>query len=171
MYDIDLTDFWLDSDYARNFYVCEPPTEATIKMVEAELGYKLPLSYIELMKTQNGGFPRRNCFPTAERTSWASNHIAIEGIFGIGKDKTYSLCGGMGSQFWITNWGYPPIGIYFADCPSAGHDMVCLDYRRNGRQGEPEIVHVDQEFDYKITFLAPDFAAFIKGLVDESEFD
>ena len=51
----------------------------------------------------------------------------------------------MNSQFWIDEWGHPPIGIYFADCPSAGHDMIALDYRDCGKSGEPCVVHVDQE--------------------------
>jgi SUKH superfamily protein len=63
---------------------------------------------------------------------------------------------------------YPDIGIYFADCPSAGHDMIALDYRE---PGEPRVVHVDQEVDYRITKLAPDFATFVSGLVDDSAFD
>jgi hypothetical protein len=51
----------------------------------------------------------------------------------------------MGSQFHIDEWGYPPVGIYFADCPSAGHDMICLDYRACGTDGEPQVIHVDQD--------------------------
>jgi hypothetical protein len=71
----------------------------------------------------------------------------------------------------IAEWGYPDIGIYFGNCPSAGHDMICLDYRKNGKNGEPEVVHVDQEYDYKITFLAENFESFVKGLVDDSVYD
>ncbi|WP_210429199.1 SMI1/KNR4 family protein [Nocardioides eburneiflavus] len=74
----------------------------------------------------------------------------------------------MGSRFWLEEWGYPDIGVYFADCPSAGHDMLALDYSGSG---EPRVVHVDQELDYAITVVAPDFAAFVSGLTDEGEFD
>ena len=123
------------------------------------------------MKNQNGGIPKKSAFHTVERTSWAEDHVAVSGILGIGRKKTYSLCGELGSQFMIDEWGYPDIGIYFADCPSAGHDMICLDYRKSGRNGEPQVVHVDQESDYKITFLAFNFEKFIKGLVDNSVFD
>lgn len=45
--------------------------------------------------------------------------------------------------------------------------MICLDYSRNGKSGEPEVVYVDQDDDYKITFLAENFESFIKGLVGD----
>lgn len=155
--DFDLTDFWEQSEYAATNYVSEPLTDELIGSVEQELGYKLPAAYVELMGNQNGGIPKNTAFPTAERTSWAEDHAAIHGILGIGRKKTYSLCGDLGSRFMIDEWGYPEIGVYFGDCPSAGHDMICLDYRKNGKNGEPQVAHVDQEEDYRITFLAENF--------------
>ncbi|MHC4176130.1 MAG: SMI1/KNR4 family protein, partial [Planctomycetota bacterium] len=169
--DFDLSDFWEDSEYARESYVGSPPSDELIASIETELGVRLPASYVELMKMQNGGIPRNRCFPTKVPTSWAEDHVAISGILGIGREKTYSLCGELGSQFMQDEWGYPGIGICICNCPSAGHDMIMLDYRKYGRQGEPEVVHVDQESDFKITFLAKDFEAFVGGLVNESVYD
>ncbi|WP_144511010.1 SMI1/KNR4 family protein [Bacillus sp. FJAT-22090] len=169
--DMSLTAFWEDSEYAREAYQSEPPTSELIDSIEKELGYKLPSSYIHLMKQENGGVPRNTCFPTEEPTSWAENHIAITGIMGIGREKSYSLCGDLGSTFMIEEWGYPDIGVVICDCPSAGHDVVMLDYRACGKDGEPEVVHVDQEDDYEITFLAENFEEFIKGLVSEEQYD
>lgn len=168
---MDFTRFWDDSDYARKEYVSEPPTDELIASIEEELGYKLPASYIAMMKIHNGGIPVHTCFPTDDATSWAEDHISISGIMGIGREKAYSLCGEFGSPFMIEEWGYPDIGVVICDCPSAGHDVVMLDYRECGRDGEPAVVHVDQEADYNITFLAPDFAAFIQGLVHEDVYD
>ncbi len=167
----EFADFWEDSDYALNSYVSEPPTDELIASVEQELGYKLPAFYIEMMKQHNGGVPRDTCFPTEEATSWAEDHVAITGIMGIGREKTYSLCGELGSRFMIEEWGYPDIGVVFGDCPSAGHDVIMLDYRACGRDGEPAVIHVDQEADYEITFLAKDFESFVRGLVNEEVFD
>src|SRR5687767_7813932 len=164
--DLDLTSFWDDSEYSLKEYVDQKPSDQLIYSIEQELGYKLPVSYIELMKLHNGGIPKNTCFPTNEPTSWANDHVAITGIFGIGRNKTYSLCGSLGSKFMIDEWNYPQIGICICDCPSAGHDLIMLDYSKHGNCGEPEVVHVDQENDFKITFLAKNFETFIKGLVN-----
>ena len=167
----DLTGFWKEPNgYARKNYIEPPPTAEVIRQVEKELGYKLPESYIALMQVQNGGFSKKSAFPTSTPTSWADDHIAIEGFLSIGWDKTYSLCGKLGSRFMMEEWGYPDIGIAICDCPSAGHDMVFLDYRECGPQGEPKVVHIDQEDDYYITHLADSFEAFVRGLVDEEDY-
>lgn len=164
----DPTQFWKDSDYGREEYVEPPQTAEMVASIEAELGVKLPAAYLELMQSQNGGLPRNTCFPTAELTSWAGDHVAITGISGVGRDKTYSLCGSLGSQFMQDEWRYPNWGVCICDCPSGGHDMVMLDYRECGPQGEPAVVHVDQASDFEVTFLAKDFETFIRGLVNDS---
>ena len=164
----NLTNFWDDNWYALKEYVSEPPSDELIASVEEELGYKLPAAYIWLMKQHNGGIPVNTCYPCDEPTCWAEDHVAITGIFSIGREKSYSLCGELGSQFMIDEWEYPAIGVAICDCPSAGHDMIFLDYRACGPQGEPAVVHVDQENDYKITHLADSFEEFIRGLEHES---
>ena len=167
----DLTNFWDDNWYALKEFVSEPPSDELIASVEEELGYKLPAAYIWLMKQHNGGIPVNTCYPCDEPTCWADDHVAITGIFGIGREKSCSLCGELGSQFMIDEWEYPAIGVAICDCPSAGHDMIFLDYRACGPQGEPAVVHVDQENDYKITHLADSFEEFIRGLEHESLYD
>lgn len=168
---LDVQQFWAPSEYALKEYVGAPLTEEAVAAVERELGYTLPAAYVEFMRFQNGGIPRRTNYRTKERTTWANDHIAITGIYSIGSEKRYSLGGTFGSRFWVEEWEYPDIGIYFADCPSAGHDMLCLDYRGCEPTGEPSVVHVDQEWDYKIVFVAESFAAFVLGLEDEAAFD
>ncbi len=154
---LDPSDFWEHCEYARQHYVEDSPTGETVARVEASLGYRLPAAYLELMRSQNGGSPLQKSHHTSQPTSWAEDHIAITGVFAIGHSKPYSLCGERGSRFWIDQWGYPAIGVYFADCPSAGHDMLCLDYRACGPRGEPTVVHVDQGRDFAITLVAPSF--------------
>ncbi|WP_225994230.1 SMI1/KNR4 family protein [Actinomadura rudentiformis] len=168
---LDLGEFWDNHDYALSAYVETPPSSESVASVQAELGYRLPASYVGMMSFQNSGVPRRTCCPAPNPTTWADDHVAVDGIMGIGRSKRCSLSGEAGSRFWIQEWGYPPIGVYFATCPSAGHDMIAFDYRGCGPDGEPRIVHVDQEWDYQITVLAPDFASFVRALRPETDYD
>lgn len=168
--DFDFSTFWCDSERAAQAYTDVPCTPDFVEAVEDDLGYRLPAAYVALAALHNGGMPVKTVHRASVPTTWASDHVAIHGIFSIGTRKRWSLSGDTGSQFFIEEWGYPPIGVYFADCPSAGHDMLCLDYRACGPQGEPVVVHVDQERDFAITFVAPDFESFIRGLQDEEDF-
>ena len=118
MNDFDPNNFWEQLDYASSSRVDVPLTDDLLASIEAELGYKLPRAYVELAKIQNGGIPKRTNHRTSERTSWAEDHVAITGIYAIGRNQTYGLCGKICSQLMIDEWGYPPIGVYFADCPS-----------------------------------------------------
>ncbi len=170
----DLDDFWEtfdDKDHEEDDYVSEPVSDQEVRRLEKALGYKLPESYVALCRRQNGGTPKNTAHRTSQPTSWTEDHVAIEGIYGIGSEKANSLGGSFGSQFWIDEWGYPAIGIYFADCPSAGHDMLCLSYETCGPTGEPSVVYVDQESNYRITHVADSFEAFIRGLEPDDAFD
>ncbi|PXX60865.1 SUKH superfamily protein [Nocardia tenerifensis] len=149
-----------------------PPFEAPadndlIKMIEGELGLRLPDAYVALARIHNGGYLTRSVHPADTPTTWSADHVAVTSLAAIGRTAAFSLGGEMGSRFWVEEWGYPDIGVYFADCPSAGHDMIALDYRGDD---EPSVVHVDQDLGYRITTLAPSFAAFVNGLVREEPY-
>lgn len=166
----DFDSFWKDSEYARDNYECDSPSDEMVQSIENQLGYKLPDSYIEFMKVHNGGIPKFDCFPTNQSTSWADGHVAITGFYSLSRRNGYSLGHEYGSQCTVEEWGYPKIGIMICDCPSAGHDIIMLDYSKCGKEGEPEVVHVDQECGYKITLLAKSFEEFVKGLRSSEEF-
>ncbi|WP_416445961.1 SMI1/KNR4 family protein [Leucobacter sp. HNU] len=163
----ELSDLFDDSEYGREKYTEPAPSDELVAEVEAELGYRLPAAYVELCRTRNGGTLRRNCFPTEGVHVWAEDHVAVTGLRAIGRTATWSLLGDLGSPFMQSEWGYPDIGVCFADTPTAGHSEFMLDYRACGPKGEPAVVLVDQEADYRISFVAPDFATFIRGLVPE----
>jgi len=159
--------FWDDSDY----FTGPALTAEAVAGAEASLGYLLPAAYVELLTSRNGGCPRRDCFPTATPTSWADDHIALSGIRGIG-GKWGIDSPTLGSKVMIEEWGYPRIGIVVGECPSAGHDVVMLDYSLCGPHGEPQVIHVETERDSpEVTVLAPNFAKFIEGLVAAETFD
>lgn len=156
----DWNSFWEESDYALKEYVGKKPTDKEIEDIENELGYKLPGSYIELIKRCNGGIPAATLFCKGEYP------VYITGIYGIDKTKPYSLCGEMGSKFWINEWGYPDIGVTVADTISGGHHMIFLDYRECKKDNKPKVALVDQEDDYNIHVICDSFEEFIKGLIE-----
>ena len=150
---MDLENFWDESSDK-----CEPPTDALIHSVETELGYKLPESYIFLMKHRNGGKPKNHCFVTKDLDTLYISHI-----LSIGRED-YSLCGKFGSRFMINEWGYPDTGVTICHSASVGHNIFFLDYSQCGRHGEPRVVYIEQEANYRTTVLADSFEEFIKGL-------
>ena len=159
--------FWTDSDY----FTGPPLEDRMVRAAEQLLGYKLPSSYVRLLRSRNGGTPIRNCFPTSTPTSWAQDHVAISGIRGIGGEWGIDSPS-LGSLPMIAEWGYPAIGIVVGECPSAGHDVVMLDYSLCGKDGEPRVVHVETECaSPQITVLAGDFRSFIDGLVNGSIYE
>ncbi len=165
----DFTGFWVKSRYAEETYTCGPLTPSGLAETEKALGYKLPASYVWLMERHNGGVPVRCAFPTSAPSNWAEDHIAIEGIFGIGPNAKHSVV--TETRLMVDEWQYPALGVAICDCPTAGHQEVFLDYRACGPEGEPKVVYVDQEDDYSILPLADNFEEFIRGLVGSEVYE
>lgn len=161
----DLADFWDDSEYALEQYVLDPPADEQIASVEEELVFKLPAFYIQMMREHNGGVPKSRFFPVKDA---AKGYIEISGILGIGRDKSHSLLGDRGSRARVIHEEYPEFGVIIGECPAPG-EVVMLDYRPYGNDGEPEVIHVDKDNQFKITYLAPTFEAFVRGLKDKAE--
>lgn len=162
----DLSSFWgnqhENQDQLSDTKVSAALDEQLILSVEQKLGYKLPHSYLVLINSQNGGIPARTAFPLPHSDEDDIHNVAIDSILGMSLDDEDSI--DEKSRFMIEDWGYPDLGVVVCDCPSAGHDVIMLDYRFCGPQGEPCVIHVDQEDDYRITYLAPNFEVFIRGL-------
>ncbi|NUU77357.1 SMI1/KNR4 family protein [Paenibacillus xylanilyticus] len=164
--DTESTDFWDDSNEALEKWVLPSPTEEQIESVEERLVFKLPRAYVDMMKVHNGGVPHYRYIPVSEAGAAEKKLIEISGMLGIGQEKKHSLCGEEGSRFIIEQGGYPEIGVVLCKCPSDS-EIIMLDYRASDNAGEPEVVHVDKEDNYKITWLAPDFDTFVRSLVAE----
>lgn len=143
-----------------------PVTDETVRAAEVSLGVRLPAAYVALLRQQNGGVPERRCFPMTRRTSWASDHIAVATLLGLG--TVDGIDGELGSEYMIQEWGYPGVGIVIFSTPSGGHDTVMLDYTQCGSQGEPRVVYVDE--DRIPVPVASSFKEFIDALVDGDRF-
>ncbi len=139
-----------ESDYGKE-YKFDALTGEAIQRAEKSLGYKLPKSYIELLKVQNGGVIDNKYYE-----SW------LTVIYGIGPTK--DSFSGLEEMFenWRDEWEYPDIGIPFGETQSAGHDMYYMDYRSVDENGEPRIVRVDNEQDNAIYFVADNLVEFLE---------
>lgn len=167
---MELENFWDKDEYYTENYVEELLTDEIIKFTENKLGYKLPQSYISLMKIQNGGKPIKNYWVDKNAKSNEVDIIGLSGFLGIGNKKANSLFGEFGNEFWFKEWEYPQnIGIIIADTESGGHDMIYLDYRECGKEGEPKVSVCFQESNYKVRVLANNFEEFISMLITEEE--
>ena len=175
---VDPATFWDQSEFAMREYVDEPLTDELLLRVEETLGRRLPKAYVELCRGQNGGEPVNACIRTMEATSWASDHVKITNIKGIGFANRWALCGLFGHPHYAEGYAYfvedgaPPLdGIFFADCPSAGHDALVLNYGDLNSDGEPSVAHVELEGEVAILRIADSFEAFLQALESWEAFE
>lgn len=103
---LEPTGFWNDSAEAVDQYVLAPPTDEQVESVEEQLVFKLPTSYINMMKLHNGGVPHYRHFPVSQAEAAKKVRIEVAGILGIGREKAHSLGGEAGSRF-IIEQGVP----------------------------------------------------------------
>ena len=81
-----MKDIWqIDDD---EYYKLKPLTEKIVEQAERMLQVKLPKSYLNLLKQQNGGTIIYNAFPTNVPTSCAEEHIHIhiDHILGVSEE-------------------------------------------------------------------------------------
>jgi hypothetical protein len=62
---IPIHDFW-----RSNYYNHPPLTDEMVEAAEKQLGVKLPLEYIALLRIQNGGYTKDFGYPMTQRTTW-----------------------------------------------------------------------------------------------------
>lgn len=158
-------DFWEDVDT----FTGPPLTDEMVSRAEARLGYKLPESYLRLVRRRNGGSPRRGCFPMPGAVPRTDGYIGVLAILGIGGEFGIDS-EPSGSREMIDLWGYPREGVVVCQTDSFPHDALMLDYSECGPRGEPRVVYVDTEADEPlVAAVAPDFETFVRGLVDCGE--
>lgn len=161
--DMFIRRFWNDNDPDADLYMDDPAGSIQVAQVEKELDYQLPESYVRLMRNHNGGIPYNTCFPLPD-----GNYIEISGFFSIGKQMSNSLCGSAGNKLFKQSWGYPDYGVYIADTDTEDMDLILLDYRQCGPDGEPAVACVNAERQ-TVMLLAPDFETFVLQLKELEE--
>jgi hypothetical protein len=102
-------------------------------------------------------------FPTAERTSWAADHVPFDSMFGIGANDE----GILQNAYYLSEWRMPE-GLVLLT--GDGHWWIALDYRGSGPSGPPSVVWYDNEVGEDVQ-LAPDFETFVTGLVNANVFE
>lgn len=159
---VNLDEIWYESEDSKK-YDCGPLDDETIKKTEEQLGFKLPESYIYLMKKHNGGLLRKN-YLAIKNTDGFND---LDGIYGIG-DNNYSV-----NQQNKDKYDHEENLISICDSNS-GHVLIYLDYSECGPQGEPRVIAIDDETSAvdpseKPWILAENFEDFISRLCDEDD--
>ena len=159
---VNLDEIWYESEDSKK-YDCGPLDDETIKKTEDQLGFKLPESYIYLMKKHNGGLLRKN-YLAIKNTDGFND---LDGIYGIG-DNNYSV-----NQQNKDKYDHEENLISICDSNS-GHVLIYLDYSECGPQGEPRVIAIDDETSAvdpseKPWILAENFEDFISRLCDEDD--
>jgi hypothetical protein len=162
---------WLENVF-RDFWIpnspgIQPPlTDAMVAEAERVLGVTLPGTLIELLKIQNGGVVHDNhdAYPTPPN-HYSTDHIPFTHVMGIPalgpRPPITQAITLLDTPYLIGEWDLPePIVLLYGE----GHFWVALDYRNRHPQSEPSVVWIDNEFGEELT-LAPDFRAFIEGLI------
>ena len=164
----DIKGFWDESN--SDGYKGGPASDKQFEDVERILGHKLPASYKMLMGQSNGGIPVRRHHSIDMPTPWMYRSLEIDCIMGVDPSIKFSLLGELGTKFMLEKGGFPDIGI--AICTVSGvRDLVFLDYRHCGPDGEPEVALVDPSWNYEVTWLADNFESFVRELVKEEELE
>ncbi len=162
--DMDFSDFWHDIKESERRYESTKPDMRMIRSVEEELGFKLPDSYIELMKMHNGGMLNRCWYPIRFPAETYSDYIQITHFLGIGRDALYSLCGRFGSEFLLEDKdAFKGKAVAFANCISPSRAIIVLDYRNVEDGGEPCVTFVNSQTGEE-SVVAANFELFIRSL-------
>jgi len=156
---IDINEFW-----GENYYNHPHLTDDMIARSEKDLGLKLPILLIDLLKIQNGGYTKGFVFPMKEKTSWAENFVPLSELFGIVIDKSIETAQNILQTQYMTNeWGLPKDQVLLC---GDGHWWITLDYRKGS---SPTVRWIDIECNQDI-HIADTFDDFISGLESEDKY-
>src|SRR5262245_21704180 len=100
---------WLDEFWGDSQYFTGPPfSDDLVRQLEQRCGYKLPATYLRLLRLRNGGSPRREYFHVEGLRGWDTGYLGIDSLRGVG------------DHFWsieANHENYPRIGLIVCDTP------------------------------------------------------
>jgi hypothetical protein len=147
------------SNLENDIYKLPPLKESDIKKAENLFNVKLPKSYLDILRTQNGGSIVYNAHPSPKPTSWSDHSVNVEFIMGIGENN-----GILETPYYIEEWNMPEGLILFS---GQDHSWIAFDYRNTVEN--PPIVYIDNETE-EVFKIADSFESFLKNLyVEEME--
>lgn len=153
-----------DQFWGSNHYEHPPLTDEMLATAEAHLGVKLPGEFVRLLRVRNGGYTQGFGFPMAQPTTWAKDHVPLHELFGVVTDPSIVTTQNvLETEYMTKEWDLPPRQVLLS---GDGHWWITLDYRRGPI---PSVAWIDVECGQDIQ-VAPTFAAFLNGLVPNSEF-
>lgn len=153
-----MKNIWQEDDEC---YKLAPLTDKVVKKAEEILKVKLPTSYINLLKQQNGGYINYDSYPSDVPTSWADDHINVDHILGIAEENSI-----LESEYLIQEWGLPKNIVLVS---GSGHSWIAFDYRNT--KEEPPVIYIDVESE-QIIELARNFETFLNRLyLEETEIE
>jgi len=143
----------------NDIYKLPPLKESDIKKAKNLFSVKLPKSYLDILRIQNGGSIVFNAHPSPKPTSWSDHSVNVDFIMGIGENN-----GILETPYYIEEWNMPEGLILFS---GQGHSWIAFDYRNTVEN--PPIVYIDNETE-EIFKIADSFESFLKNLyVEEME--
>ncbi|MDR1295858.1 MAG: SMI1/KNR4 family protein [Deltaproteobacteria bacterium] len=165
----DLDNFWRPGDPAGADYEGAPLTPEMVASAEKQFGLKLPLSYIRLLEKQNGGLSVNHAGYLETAQCPAEEFLfPFKAILGLDKKQKYSLGRGE-SQNLAKKYGLDKIGLLICDPIAPEDGLLFLDYRLNGKYGEPSVMSAtpcDDDPDvWTIDLAAKNFESFARNLI------
>jgi hypothetical protein len=136
-----------------------------VVLAEPELGIKLPVEYITLLRIQNGGYTQGFGYPMTQWTKPGGHYVPLIDLAGIVSDPAIRTAQNILDTAYLTEeWGLPPGQVILS---GEGHWWITLDYR-NGKI--PSVTFLDLDFGQDIQ-VAPSFPAFLEGLQPISDLE
>jgi len=144
-----------------------PADDALIAWAEHELGVTLPDAYKRMARVHNGGLLYcQGIRPVERQFEWHSDRevYCVSEIFGINRGSSMNIvdC----TRTARDEWGGPDGLVTLS---GDGHWWLCLDYRVCGPNGQPQVVHSENDSEtpigaHEAFLVAPTFEALLGGL-------